>query len=237
MTMSSLILAFLAGILSTLSPCALPLLPIVLGAAVSAHRLGAVALVAGLCISFVAIGILLATIGFSVGVNEGVTRGLGAVPLAAIGVVLLVPMLQDRISTWASPAGKLLNGAPIGSGWRGQLTLGLLLGAVWTPCVGPTLGAASMMAAKGEDLWQVGLVMSTFGVGAALPLLAIGLASREAALRWRGRLLAGGMAGRKILGIALVAVGILVFTGLDKRAESWLVANSPAWLTELTTRY
>ena len=66
--------------------------------------------------------------------------------------------------------------------------IGLLLGAVWSPCVGPTLGAASILAAKGENLGQVALTMLAFGVGAALPLLVIGLLSREAMQRWQARL-------------------------------------------------
>lgn len=240
MTLISLSLAFIAGVLSTLSPCVLPLLPIVLGVAASEQRRGAVALSAGLCVSFVTIGILLATVGFSVGLDEGPVRRASAALMAALGVVLLVPLLQERIATWASPTGNLLGLAATktsGAGQFGQFTLGLLLGAVWSPCVGPTLGAASMLAAKGEELWQVAMVMVSFGAGASIPLLVVGIASREATLRWRGRILAGGVVGKQVLGLALVAVGILVVTGFDKRAESWLVARSPGWLTELTTRF
>src|SRR3546814_19930163 len=74
--------------------------------------------------------------------------------------------------------------------------LGLLLGAVWSPCFGPTLGAASVLAAQGKDLGQVALVMIAFGIGAALPLLLLGLVSREVMMRWRDRLLRAGQGGR-----------------------------------------
>ena len=79
--------------------------------------------------------------------------------------------------------------------------------------------------------------MLAFGIGAALPLLAIGLLSREALLRWRGRLLATGSGGKSLMGVLLIAVGVLILTGLDKRIETILVEASPAWLTELTTRF
>jgi cytochrome c-type biogenesis protein len=122
-------------------------------------------------------------------------------------------------------------------GLGGQFLLGLLLGAVWSPCVGPTLGAASILAAKGENLGEVALTMVAFGIGAAIPLIAIGLLSREALSRWRGRLMEAGKGGKVLLGGVLIAIGLLVATGLDKRLETFLVDASPAWLTRLTTQF
>ena len=88
-------LAFLAGVLSVLSPCVLPLLPIVLGTAQSEHRLGPVALAAGLALSFTIIGLFVATIGFAIGLDTSVFRLVSAVLLIAIGTVLLVPRLHE----------------------------------------------------------------------------------------------------------------------------------------------
>jgi cytochrome c biogenesis protein CcdA len=124
-----------------------------------------------------------------------------------------------------------------GRGLSKQFAVGLLLGAVWSPCVGPTLGAASLLAARAENLGLVALTMFAFGIGAALPLLLIGMMSREALARWRGRMLAAGNSGKLIMGAILVATGIMILTGYDKRLESILVEASPAWLTELTTRF
>jgi cytochrome c biogenesis protein CcdA len=122
-------------------------------------------------------------------------------------------------------------------GLGGQFLLGLLLGAVWSPCVGPTLGAASVLAAQGRDLVSVVAVMLAFGVGAAVPLLGIGLLSREALGRWRGRLMRGGKAGKLLLGGSALVVAGLILTGLDRMVETLLVGISPAWLTDLTTRF
>jgi len=234
------LLALLAGVLSTLSPCVLPLLPVVLGTAVSQHRLGPAALATGLAISFVVIGLFVALVGFSIGLDLDVFRTIGGFVLVGIGSVLLVPQLQTRLATAASPVGTWTErrfGGFESGGLRGQFMIGLLLGAVWSPCVGPTLGAASMMAARGENLGQVTLTMLAFGIGAALPLLVLGALSREALLRWRGRLLGAGKGGKMILGAVLVTVGILVISGLDKQAEAAIVAASPQWLTDLTTRF
>ena len=233
-------LAFLAGVLSVLSPCVLPLLPIVLGTAQSDHRLGPVALAAGLTISFTAIGLFVATIGFAIGLDTDVFRWIAALLLIAVGVVLLVPNLQAQVAVAAGPVGSWVDerfgGFAATSMW-GQFGMGLLLGAVWVPCVGPTLGAASILAANGEDLAQVALTMFAFGIGAAAPLMVLGFASREAMQRWRGRLVEAGKSGKMLLGALLVAVGFLVATGADKQLEALLVEASPQWLTELTTRY
>jgi cytochrome c biogenesis protein CcdA len=238
--MGSVALAFLAGVLSTLSPCVLPLLPIVLGTAVSAHRAGPVALAAGLALSFVIVGLFVATVGFSIGLDAGVFRAVAAIMLMAIGLVLLVPRFQAQFALAAGPVSQWTEqrfGGLSGNGIGGQFGVGLLLGAVWSPCVGPTLGAASLLAARGENLGYVTITMLMFGLGAALPLLVLGLISRETLLRWRARLYAAGKTGKLTMGVILVAVGILVISGLDKRLETMLVDLSPAWLTELTTRF
>lgn len=240
MAIGASLFALLAGILSTLSPCVLPLLPLVLGAAVSEHRFGPVVLAAGLAVSFVAIGLFVATVGFSIGLDADVFRGLAALLLLAIGLVLVVPQLQARVAV----AGGLVSnwshdrfGGAGTTGLKGQFAVGLLLGAVWSPCVGPTLGAASVLAAQGKDLGQVAIVMAAFGVGAALPLLLLGLVSRDVMLRWRDRLARAGQGGKTILGALLFAVALLSLTGLDRKLEALLVDLSPAWLTQLTTKF
>lgn len=240
MATSSFIFAFLAGVLSLLSPCVLPLLPVVLGTSVSEHRLGPAALAAGLALSFVAIGMFVATIGFGIGADASLFRMLAASLLAAAGLVLMVPRLQMAVAGAASPISGWADNRFGGfqtPGLSGQFALGLLLGAVWSPCVGPTLGAASVLASQGKDLAQVALVMASFGVGAALPLLLLGMLSRQTLLNWRGTLMSAGSAGKFVLGGILLAVGLAILTGLDKHIETALVDLSPGWLTNLTTRF
>jgi cytochrome c-type biogenesis protein len=240
MTAGGLVLSFVAGVLSILSPCVLPLLPIILGAAASEQKWGPAALAAGLSISFIAIGLFVATVGFSIGLDGDVFRYVAAVFMIAIGVVLMVPRLQAGLAVAGGPIANWADRRRTGldsGGLRGQFGIGVLLGAVWSPCVGPTLGAASLLAAKGRDLGQVGLTMFVFGLGAGLPLLALGLLSREAMMRWRHRLAAAGHGLKAGFGAILVAIGALVISGLDKAVETALVEASPQWLTDLTTRF
>ncbi|MGH6713044.1 MAG: cytochrome c biogenesis CcdA family protein [Bradyrhizobium sp.] len=240
MTIGSAVLAFLAGILSILSPCVLPILPIVLGTASSKHRQGPLALAGGLSISFVAIGLFLATVGHSIGLEADRVRHVAAALIIIIGVVLLAPPLQARIAVAAGPIGNWADShfsVTRANGLAGQFWIGVLLGAVWSPCVGPTLGAASLLAAQGKDLGQVALTMFAFGFGAALPLLALGWLSRETMICWRATLLSAGSGMKSALGLLFLVVGFLIITGIDKRVEAFVVDASPQWLIDLSTRF
>lgn len=240
MAISGIGLAFVAGLLSVLSPCVLPILPIVLGAAASKHKLGPAALAAGLSASFVAVGLFLATAGYAIGVSGEVLRTFTAAVIIALGTILMLPPLQSRLALASGPIANWTDrrfSAVPGNGLSGQFGIGVLLGAVWSPCVGPTLGAASLLAAQGRDLLQVAITMFTFGVGAALPLLILGMASREVMQRWRQRLLSAGRGMKAALGLLFVLIGGLVLLGLDKVVETFLVEASPQWLTDLTTRF
>ena len=142
--------------------------------------------------------------------------------LIIIGLVLLLPPLQARVAVAAGPIGQWTDdhfGRISRGGVGGQFALGVLLGVVWSPCVGPTLGAASALAAEGRDLAQVATTMVLFGLGAAVPLLVVGSVSRDLLLRWRGRMLSTGKGLRTALGALLIAGGILILSGLDHRVE------------------
>ena len=153
--MTALALAFAAGLLSILSPCVLPLVPIVLGAAVAAHPLGAVALAAGLSLSFTVLGSVACAGRIWLGIDAGMFRFAAAAIMIALGVILLVPSWQARLAAAGGPisgwADRRFGGAAT-SGLAGQFAIGLLLGAVWSPCVGPTLGGGSLLASQGQDL-------------------------------------------------------------------------------------
>ncbi|WP_027053254.1 cytochrome c biogenesis CcdA family protein [Mesorhizobium erdmanii] len=232
--------SFTAGVLSTLSPCVLPLIPVVLGAAVSQHRYGPVALAAGLAISFTVIGLFVATIGFSIGLDGGVFRSAAAVLMLFLGAILVVPALQARVALAAGPAGNWVEqrfGGFSSAGLWGQFGVGLLLGAVWSPCVGPTLGAASVLAAQGHNLGQVAAIMVLFGIGASVPLLILGMLSRETLLHWRGRIAETGGGLKVALGVLLMLTAGAILSGFDKALETALVNASPEWLTALTTQF
>ena len=231
---------FLAGLLSTLSPCVLPIIPILLGSAANVHRHAPLALAAGLALSYAIVGTALAWAGSALDIDTSLFRYVGAAILGLLGLVLMSGSLQRRFASATSGignAGNNLIGRMRLDGLWGQFTIGLALGVVWSPCVGPTLGAAVLLASQGSQLPQVALLMGIFGIGAALPVVALALVSRGAMMKMRGNLMQAGKTGKVVLGASMVALAALIITGADKPMEAWLVDRSPAWLTHLTTRF
>jgi cytochrome c-type biogenesis protein len=232
------VLAFGAGALTILSPCVLPLVPIVLSSAAQRHRFGPLALAVGLVLSFTIVGFLVATLGAASGFDGEIIRTFGAVMLIIAGIFLLSARAQafaTRLATPLADWGNARQSRFEQFGLAGQAGIGILLGIVWSPCVGPTLGAATVLAAQGDNLGEVALVMFAFGLGIATVLLVVATLTRSALHRWRGRMMATGQTGKYVLGGLLVVVGIMIFTGVDRIIEGVLVTASPEWLTELTT--
>ena len=232
------ILAFAAGALTILSPCVLPLVPIVLGSAAQRSRFGPLALAVGLVVSFTAVGFAIAAFGSIAGLDGDAIRLSGAVLLIGIGAVLLVPTAQALFERIAAPLAQWATDRQAGLdrfGLAGQAAIGILLGLVWSPCVGPTLGAATVLATQGEDLGAVAVVMLAFGLGIASVLLIIAFAARTVLARWRGKLMRAGGTGKRVLGGLLAAVGLLILTGADRVFEGIVVSVSPQWLTDATT--
>ena len=223
-----------------LSPCVLPLLPIVFGAAAGRHRFGPVALAAGTTLSFTAIGLFVATVGFALGIEADVFRIVAALIAMALGLVLVAPPLQARLAYAAGPIGDRLDrrfGAAVGTGPWASSGWGCCSGPCGAPAWVRRSGPPRCWPRRGRDLGQVALTMGCFGLGAALPLLALGALSREAMLRWRGALLGAGAGLKVAFGAILILTGVAVVTGLDRSAETALVEASPAWLTTVTTRF
>lgn len=233
-----ILLALLAGTLTTLSPCVLPILPIVLLGALDQHRLGPVALGAGMAITFSGLGIALSGAGWALDIPGDTIRTSAAVLMGLFGLILTSSLLQQRFAALGN--GGLFNDALARftpEGLRGQFALGALLGAVWTPCAGPTLGAAATLAANSRTAGVAALTMLVFGIGACIPLLAIAYGSRHTLRARRDLLLRLGRASKPVLGMLLILAAALVLSGLDKAIEAALVPAMPDWLVGLTTRY
>lgn len=237
--LGSLALSYAAGALSTLSPCVLPLLPIVLFGVLERHVWGPLALAAGLSGSFAVVGIAIASFGFSIGLDPSTLRFAVAALMVSMGIVLLVPALQSRLAVVAAPVatgGQTLLARLQPSGIGGQFVLGVLLGAIWSPCSGPTLGAAIGLAAQGETVGKAAAIMLAFGLGAATPILALAYGSRQFVFTRRDRLTRMSRIGKPVMGATFVGVGAFVLTGFDKIVEASLTNTMPDWLVNVTTR-
>lgn len=231
-------LSFAAGGLSTLSPCVLPLIPILLSSAMAENKFAPMALGSGLAVSFAVTGTAIASLGQVFDFDPDTLHVISAALLVAFGLMLLSTRLQQRFASAANGVGNAGNNWAASlnpEGLHGQFMLGLLLGVAWSPCVGPTLGVAIGLASQGQQLAQVALVMLLFGLGAALPIIVLGMLSRQGMQKFRGKLLLLGGKGKQALGMLMLALGVLMLTGTDKLVEAGLVEIAPEWLLRLTT--
>lgn len=224
-------LSLAAGSLTTLSPCVFPLLPLVLGGALQGHRLAPVALGLGMAGSFALIGMLLGALGPALGLDGDVIRLAGAWLLIGFALVMLIPAWSERFTNWMMPlassanaASSRLSGASLGS----ALLLGGVLGLVWSPCSGPLLASALTLVASEGGVARGGLVLGLFGIGAAMPLVAVAYASRAGFDRARGWVLGHIERVKKGFALLLGLMGLAILSGADK----WLEARVNHWLPE-----
>lgn len=233
----TLIFAYLAGLLTLINPCVLPVLPIVLASAASAHRLGPVALAVGMSASFVIFGLGVAAFGRAIGLDQdGLTR-LAAMGMIGFGAVLLLPragaLFQTATAGLAMRADAGIDQTRQAGLW-GQAAGGALLGAAWSPCIGPTLGGAIALASQGESLIWAGAIMLAFAAGVSTIILALAYGARNLLMRNRARAQAFAVRARPILGLVFIAVGIATLSGALHLAEGWAVDNLPYWLQDLS---
>jgi len=236
-----LIFAYLAGILTLINPCVLPVLPIVLASTLHADHRGPIALAAGMSVSFVAFGMFVSTIGYSIGFTEDLLSQIAAAIMLAFGAVLLIPQLSARfemafagVSSSADAA--MARGAG-GQGVWGQFLGGALLGAVWSPCIGPTLGAAIALASQGESLVWAFLIMVAFAAGVSTFIIGIGWGGQEV-MRTRAQSLRGlAEKSKTILGVAFVGVGLMILLRVHHMIEAWALRNLPNWFKDLSVTF
>jgi len=232
-----LILGFGAGMLTLINPCVIPVLPVILISAMNQHRLGVYALCAGLSITFTLLGILVASVGPSFGIDEGSVTATASLAMILFGLVLIVPPLSRSFTLATSNAtnqlGSALHGAP-STGLKGQFLTGVILGAVWSPCIGPTLGGAIALASEGNDIAWATMIMISFALGVSSIIIVLSTLSREALFRQKDNLQKLAPYIRPITGAILVTLGVVLWFKLHHILEIWLLENMPLWLLDLS---
>ncbi len=232
-----LIFAYLAGLLTLINPCVLPIVPIVLASALQAHRLGPLALAAGMGVSFVILGLMVAAAGRALGLSDQTLAQAGALAMIGFGAVLLVPRLNTGFALATSGMSSRADvqiDAVNRTGLMGQAATGILLGAVWSPCVGPTLGGAISLASQGGSLIRAGAIMTTFALGVTSVMLALAYGARAALMRRRAAMQTMAARAKPLMGLTLVAVGLMIFFELHHAVEAWALSVLPVWLQDLS---
>jgi cytochrome c-type biogenesis protein len=236
--MLDILLGYAAGLLTLINPCVLPILPIVLASALHRHRLAPLALTGGMGAAFVVLGVGVAAAGPALGIGpDALARG-AALAMAAFGVILLVPAAGHAFETatagLAARADAGIGAVPGEAGLAGQAIAGALLAAVWSPCIGPTLGGAIALASAGSDLPRAAAVMAAFAAGVATLILALAYGARGALQRRQALLRRLAARARPAMGLAMLAVGIALWFGLHHAVEAWALRVLPPWLIDLS---
>ncbi|MBX2823397.1 MAG: cytochrome c biogenesis CcdA family protein [Gammaproteobacteria bacterium] len=232
--------SYLAGLLTLINPCVLPLLPIIIASAFQRTRLGPLALAFGLVVSFTVVGLLVTAFGHLIGLDEERLNQIAASLMIVFGLVLLLPKVGGVITRVVTPVATSANvqvDRLEGTGLAGQAMIGVLLGAVWSPCIGPTLGGAIGLAASGENLGQAAITMLFFGLGVATMLLALAYGSREVLASRQARLLRWMPWAKPVMGVVLLLVGVVLLFRLNHYVEGWLLDIMPIWLQDLSVRF
>lgn len=232
-----IIFGYLAGLLTLINPCVLPVLPIVLATSVQADRRAPVALAAGMSTSFVILGLGIALIGPALGVAEEMVSRVASVLMVGFGLIMMMPALGGRFAIAtagvAMRADAGLNAAA-SYGMAGQFVGGALLGAVWSPCIGPTLGAAIAMASQGTDLVRAAAIMSSFSLGVSTLIVALSFGARG----WLGRnakfMQALAERSKPVLGAAFILIGLGLWFRVNHVIDAWLIQHLPAWLIDFS---
>ncbi len=221
--------AFVAGILTILSPCILPVVPLVVGTASSGGGRRLAGIVVGFAATFVAVTVVLASTLAAAGVTTGRLRLASALLLGLFGATIAIPRLRHwveaRLAVLANLGGRLA-GRAVRPGFATGIILGASIGLIWAPCVGPIMAAVIAAAITSGPSSGAVTVAFAYAAGAAIPLAVIGYAGRRAVERLgepRRRARA-----TQVLGALTLGAAVLVATGLDVPVETAVANALPA---------
>jgi cytochrome c biogenesis protein CcdA len=216
-------LAFLGGLLTVLSPCVLPLLPLVVGRSLQSHRYGPVALVVGLVSGFAVAGSLLGVTSQWFAGFASALRSLALVLLLLLGFVSVFPQWRYWLFSYIR-LGKLK--PPTATGLTGEFWLGTQLGFLWTPCAGPALASILVLAAVNHAVAGAFVLLSAYGLGAGVPLLVIAYTGRWFSQSWKP-FRSHSEAIQKAGGLLIAATAIAILLGWDVQIQLWLAPLFP----------
>src|SRR5919198_1358782 len=206
-----LLIGFLAGVGTAISPCVLPVLPILLAGGAAGGRRRPYAIIAGLVLSFTVFTLAAAWIIDKLGLPDDFLRNAALVLLFVVAATLLVPRLGELLERPFLP---LTRRRPAGSG--GGFVLGLSLGLVFVPCAGPIFSYVAVRAGSEHLNSKAVLLIVAYSLGAAVPMLLVALGGREISSKLRGPLV------RPALGVVMALAGIAIVFNLDTKAQTAL---------------
>ena len=205
--------AFVAGVVTSISPCVLPVLPIVLAGGATGGPRRPYAIVAGLVASFTVFTLTATALLSALGLPDDLLRTLAIAVVVVVGASLVWAPLGELLGR---PFHALARRRPHDAG--GGFLLGVSLGLLFTPCAGPVIGAVVTVAATQSLTVEAFAITFAYSLGAGVVLLGVAVAARHG-MSLRG-VRAHAPAVRRVLGAAILAVAVLMVLGIDKRLQT-----------------
>lgn len=229
-----ILFAFLAGVVTILSPCILPILPIVLSSSVdTSGKRRPFGVVIGFVLSFTFFTLFLSAIVKITGIPAESLRFISVVILSVFGLSLLIPKVQVLIEQQFSKLSAFTPNTTTRHGFFGGLIIGLSLGLLWTPCVGPILASVISLAISGTVTMQAFVLTLAYSLGTAIPMFVIIFGGQNMLHRtpW---LLANTEKIRKTFGIIMIITAIGIFFNIDRRFQTYILTIFPNYGVGLT---
>jgi len=221
-----IVIGVLAGVITSISPCVLPVLPILLAGSAAGPPRRPFAIVAGLVASFTVFTLFAAALLAALGLPDDFLRNLALVLLFVVAATLLFPRVGELVSV---PLSRLARRPARDVG--GGFLLGASLGLVYVPCAGPVLAAVAVIAAEREVGLEGFVLTLSYAVGAGLPMLAVAVAGRQALARTK-LLQARAATVRRLVGAVIAATAFAIVVELDRPFQT----SIPGYTAKLQER-
>lgn len=231
-----LLFAFVAGVVTILSPCILPILPIVLSSSIGHQQTSKrrpLGVVVGFVASFTFFTLFLSSIVNLTGISADSLRLLSVIVIAGFGVSLLIPQVQKLTEQLFTKLAQFAPQSQNRSGFFGGIIVGLSLGLLWTPCVGPILASVISLAITGSVTTEAALITFAYSLGTAIPMFTIMYGGQNLLHRipW---LLTNTEKIQKVFGILMILTAIGILNNIDRKFQTYILTTFPQYGTGLT---
>lgn len=230
-----ILFAFLAGIVTILSPCILPVLPLILASSITDQnsRRRPFGIVIGFVLSFTFFTLFLSTLVKLVGIPPDALRNFSIIVIILFGLSLLLPRVQLILEGMFSRVASIMPNYGNKTGFAGGLLIGISLGLLWTPCVGPILASVIALAITGAVTSDAFLITLSYSIGTSIPMFFIMASGRKLFLRvpW---LLKNAQNIQKGFGLIMILTGLALYLGIDRSFQSYVLYKFPGYGAGLT---
>jgi len=230
------VFAFLAGIVTILSPCILPILPIILTSTIGGKETGKarpMGVVFGFVLSFTFFTLFLSIIVKISGVSPNLLRTFSIWIITGFGVSLLIPQFQMLIEKAFARMFRLLPKGNTRPGFIPGLLIGLSLGLLWTPCVGPILASVISLAITGTVTFDAFIITLAYSLGTSIPMFLI-LIGGQRLLQKVPWLLINTAKIQKAFGVIMIITAIAIFFNFDRTVQTYILNAFPQYGIGLT---